>query len=110
MNGDLFKALAHAKNLARGKYLNTGESYTLSLIVSTLYDLGRPTSVDRNWIYLISNLSKSTVDTHIRTLGKQGILRREGDRLFFDYTLVTYEEVPRNGLLNNAEQIRRETA
>ena len=89
------KALLYASKLAKRNYLNTGESYTLALLITALMDGGeRRPNLDRNVLYAISTLSKSSIDAHLRALGKRHIVRRDGDTVFFDYSLIEPMAMP----------------
>lgn len=81
-NKELAKVVdAHLK-VRDAKYLGVGEAYTYT-IIATLMAVKPDTShcLHRSAVYGCSQLAKSTVDAHIRTLVKQGFIQRNGDWL-----------------------------
>lgn len=80
MQNEVIGAMVAAKASANANYLNTGETYTLTLIMASAAALGTRT-IMRGGLYELSNLSKSSVDSHLRTLGKKGFILRDGDRI-----------------------------
>jgi DNA-binding transcriptional ArsR family regulator len=107
MENEIISALVAAKASAKANYLNTGESYTLALILASAAALGTR-KINRIGLYEVSTLSRSSVDSHLRVLGKKGFIVRDMDEI--TVMVGNTEPVRRNSLLNDAERIRREAS
>jgi len=81
-NVEMVKVLDAHRKVRNAAYLGTGEAYTFT-IIATLMALKPNTrhSLHRSVVHGCSHLARKTVDTHIRTLVKQGFIQRHGDWL-----------------------------
>jgi len=77
----LSAVVVYSGALAKRRYLNSGESYTL-LLITVLSNLEGNLDGDRKLpvvhITTASSLSESTVKSHVRQLAKMGIVHKDG--------------------------------
>jgi DNA-binding MarR family transcriptional regulator len=79
-------ALRAARNAAERQALNSGQAGTLALIAA-IQATDTNDWVERDVLYMVSSLSRSSVDSHVRRLEKGGLVGRYGDVVRF---LVKY--------------------
>ena len=82
---DLAHALTAARTICKQRYLNSGQSYTYTLLV-TLVTMaernGERQGIDIDTLLRVNSLSASTVKGHLRELGRQHLIVRDDTRVF----------------------------
>ena len=83
-DSDLISALSTARNTGKRCYLNSGQSYTYTLLVTlnAVAASNGVSNVNRYALFRMSSLSEGTVSGHLRDLGRKGLLTRHNDALY----------------------------